>query len=653
MHGPDPAMPNATQSGKSTTSGRRGSLPAGSPMQGVQRDPSRRWLPYAVGALALVAYLPRCARTLALMGDSAELVTAAVIGGVPHAPGYPLYTAMGRLLTSVPLGDAVARLHATSALFHAGAVAAVANTVLTLTSSRGAAAAAGASLALSRSFLLGSLYAEVFPLHDLLYAVLLAIGARLGRTAKPRFRTLAGFAAVAGVAAAHHLMTALAVPALAWLAGPAFLRHFFPSEGRRKGGSTLVRAMALMALLSGPFLAGYPIMTHLARAAPLLSWGDVHDGASFVRIATRADYGGPFSAAARTVSGQALERLDLFFEIVFRSFGAVTLLGFAGGLLCLRRTTRHGGALLLAFVVPGPVFAVMNAFDVHSEYRAAYFERFTSMSQVGFAVLVGLGVVYLQSRLGRVAVVGRIAALSGLRRMQLAGLPWWCLMAPLTLHLDKADLHGDRTGISYARDLLHATPDDSVIFLAGDMAAHAALYACGVEKACADRVVFSPGQLHMAWVAPQLRRRYPWIAAILPTTRAPSSPDDEEITNMVARALEDHPVYLHPELVRRHPGLTERFALVPELLSWRVYRSQATMIEDPELATRCEAIAAEKVCAGCRAYRALAWRPSMQGQILAAYAEGLQRQSQFAAALGWTSRAERLARLASRFDGSR
>src|SRR4051794_18164440 len=52
--------------------------------------------------LALLLYLPRTCRTLAAFADSAELVTAAAVWGVPHPPGYPLYSALAHLFTYLP-----------------------------------------------------------------------------------------------------------------------------------------------------------------------------------------------------------------------------------------------------------------------------------------------------------------------------------------------------------------------------------------------------------------------------------------------------------------------------------------------------------------------------------------------------------------------
>src|SRR6266851_8606508 len=57
----------------------------------------------ALAATALIVYVPRTYRTLAVVGDSAELVTAAALWGVPHPPGYPLYTLLSHLFARVPI----------------------------------------------------------------------------------------------------------------------------------------------------------------------------------------------------------------------------------------------------------------------------------------------------------------------------------------------------------------------------------------------------------------------------------------------------------------------------------------------------------------------------------------------------------------------
>src|SRR6185503_16938155 len=104
-------------------------------------------------------------------------------------------------------------------------------------------------------------------------------------------------------------------------------------------------------------------------------WGDVHDLGALWHVVTRQDYGGVAQASRRLVDGQLLERLDALTVGIAESFGAVGVLLFLLGMLWgVRRERRISVALLTAIFCAGPLFAALNAFDIHSEYRIAFFE---------------------------------------------------------------------------------------------------------------------------------------------------------------------------------------------------------------------------------------------------------------------------------------
>src|SRR5690349_9590350 len=80
-----------------------------------------RWLAFIPGGLAFILYLLTCSPTVNFT-DSGELVTVAWVGGVPHPPGYPLYTLLSILFVHIPFGDPAWRMNILSALFGALAV---------------------------------------------------------------------------------------------------------------------------------------------------------------------------------------------------------------------------------------------------------------------------------------------------------------------------------------------------------------------------------------------------------------------------------------------------------------------------------------------------------------------------------------------------
>src|SRR5207302_6507196 len=107
-----------------------------------------------------------------VVGDSPELITAAVTLGVAHAPGYPLFTMLGHLFSLLPLGPIPFRVNLLSVGCDALTIGVIYFSALRLTRSQLAAAAAALLLAVSPTFWEWSLPADGFPLIKLLSAVL-------------------------------------------------------------------------------------------------------------------------------------------------------------------------------------------------------------------------------------------------------------------------------------------------------------------------------------------------------------------------------------------------------------------------------------------------------------------------------------------------
>jgi hypothetical protein len=403
---------------------------------------------------------------------------------------------------------------------------------------------------------------------------------------------------------AHHPMTVLAWPVVALLVGPAFL-------GELRGRPRLV------AFVLAPPLAAYALVPWAAARDPYLSWGDVHDFGSLVHLVTRQDYGGPLRASQQLAEGQLLERLDAFGAATFASFGPLgSLLAAGGALVSWRRERRIGIALVTAAVLAGPVFAAANAFDLHSTYRVAFFERFFSMSHVALAVLAGIGAARVDEWLSQ-ASHSRARSLGALA-LGVLGL------GPLVPNLARLDMSSNRLGLAYAHDLVDGTPDGSLVLLKGDMPTQAALYACGVEGRCGRRIVFAPGQLVLPWRRRQLARRCPELS--LPK---------EGDTNAVVAHLLDHelarrPVLVHEELL--DAAVTGGRAAVPSGLLFRIYPSiEAARADAPRLLGRLTAFSDGEGCEGCAARKSA---HPIDDQLVRAYEAALRANASAARELG-------------------
>src|SRR5204863_7619561 len=73
-------------------------------------DNSKTWIgAVAVAAAAGILYFLTAARDI-VVGDSPELIMAAVTPGVALAPGYPLVTTLGHLFSLIPFGSIPSRV---------------------------------------------------------------------------------------------------------------------------------------------------------------------------------------------------------------------------------------------------------------------------------------------------------------------------------------------------------------------------------------------------------------------------------------------------------------------------------------------------------------------------------------------------------------
>jgi hypothetical protein len=557
--------------------------------------PSIAWIAALISVGFFGLYVSRLCPDVCLIGDSAELVTAAAVWGVPHPPGYPLFTALGHLFAAIPIHSSAWRVHLSSAVFHAATIAATLSATFTITRSRLASLASGIALGSARSFMLSSLYAEVFPLNDLLFACLMAIGLRVREGGGPERRRLLAFAVCAGVASAHHPMIALAMPALAILV----LR---PTVTYARANT--YRWLELVVAFLVPVLLAYALVPLAAARSPYVSWGEVHDLRSLVRLVSRQDYGGLFSPARFTTREPASQRLSAFVLLVGHSVGLPVLVAAAIGVAeRLRHAPAIGASLLLAMALPGPLFAWMNALDTGSEATLAYFERFTGMCHVPLAIAAGAAVAWAQSGLGTIRR-GGVAA-----KLVMAAWSIWAVHRTADV-----DLSADRRGSAFAHDLVLATPSRALVLLAGDGPTGAAAYVCAVEKLCGDRIAFAPGLLSMPWRMGQTRSRYPQIE--IPWSGGPALGRTHEI---VAAEAPRRPVFVYPDLLEKDPELRRSFDVIPDHLLFRVLPpgSDGTG-QHQELAADARAMI-ESGQEGCGIVSAVRPRPSQEVLLAMAY----------------------------------
>jgi hypothetical protein len=565
-------------------------------------DAPERRLVLAVSLGAFALYVLALCPSIALIGDSAELATAAATRGIPHAPGYPLFVLLAQPFVALPWPDLAWRLNLSSAVYHALCVALIVRAALGLTRSLRAGLAAGLCLALSRSFLQGSLYAEVFPLNDLLCALLMTVALGIHR-AKAKQATLrqlgtrlAALAALSGLAATNHQTIALTAGCLLVYSGPALVTVV------KQRPLSLVRFFGAFLI---PFSVVYAFVPLFAGADPGRNWGDVHDFGSLVDLITRQDYGGLLRASRHAPTEHHFERLTTFFELLFQSFGFIALTVAAAGTI-LWQKRRDSLALFLGFLGTGPLFAALNGLFSVDAMRALV-ERFLPLCHLPLALLVALGIASLETRVVLRAPV----------RWLLAALP----ALPLVVNVPEVSMHDRRIGEQFSRDLLDRVEPDALILLSGDLFTPAAEYRCLVEEDCRAATLVSPGRLFLDWYRLQVHRRHPELDGILDIHTV------EQTHQLVRAELEKRPVYVQPNLVEKDPELLSSFFILPSVLLFRVYPDQAAAQQGAEAFMKtCQALA-DGEYAGSDLRLSDLPVPAFETPVLLAYQAALQNHA--------------------------
>ncbi|MCI0339764.1 MAG: DUF2723 domain-containing protein [Planctomycetales bacterium] len=466
----------------------------------------------AVALAALAAYLPTLCPTIP-PGDSGELIACAATLGVPHPPGYPVYTFLGWIWIHVlPLGSVAWRMNLFSAAAMAGAAGVVFLGGRALGAGRVAAAGAALAFALARDPWRAAVGAEVFALHALLTAAILLAALRWPGSGRPPYVA----ALLLGFAGAHHLTAVLLVPALAGWAWA------------HRGGPPLRPRTCLGLVAAG--LSAYLLLLPLGARASALSWGETSNLAGLTDHVFRTAYGtgalgsaeGGGLAGGPLAEGRGFRWLGFYLGSGLGGLWLAAPAAAAGAVVALRGPAgpaRRGAILLLAtWALAGPLFVFLGAnFDPADSLRRSVVARFHVMPAVPLALLAAQGLEEAGRRFGAPAAVAAAAA---------AALASAVPAAPA------ASLRGVTAVEAFGRNLLASAPERALVLVSGDLPTNACEVLQRVEGVRPDVLVVNQEKLQYPWMRERLRDA--GADFVLPGKRY----DGREVTNL--RILEEN-----------------------------------------------------------------------------------------------------------------
>ncbi|MDP1722710.1 MAG: DUF2723 domain-containing protein [Candidatus Gottesmanbacteria bacterium] len=398
-----------------------------------------------IAAGALVVYLLFQATGI-FGGDSGDLVTAAYEFGVPHPPGYPLYTWLVWLATRMPLFTPAWRAGLMSSIPHALTLGFVYLIVRRLGSSASAGLFAVLMLGGNYPFFLYSTTPEVFALFDLFVVLIVYLLILWSETRNSRYLFLFSF--IFGLSLTHHHVMLFLVPSIGW-----FIWSHVKSL---KKVSLLCAIFFLLGLL--PYLY-IPIA---ARGGAIINWDRAVDVPGFLRLLTRQDYG---SFVANGFYGalpiHRLLQLKAYGQFVLMDLSWVGVLFATAGFVQLWRQKRTAfWFLFLAILFIGPGFFFYASFPLMNRFSLGTYERFLLPSYTLLSILMGVGVSAIRkfslkrSHLLRLAITAGVLLFS----ISMVSMTIWRFWG----------LRSDRTADALGKDIMAGLPAGSLLLVSRD-----------------------------------------------------------------------------------------------------------------------------------------------------------------------------------------
>lgn len=301
---------------------------------------------------------------MTLCADNAEFLAAVSVNGIPHAPGYPLYMLMGRMIKSLPGQDLTWKLNVFSALCSALSLTLLFRISLTLSNSFWVSLLSISLLAFSKLFWFSSIMTEVMALAVLMIAFLFSTFFS-SRSLKHFYVS----ALILGLGFSHHHTILFLVPSFIIIWANAFFKQKWSLKNLLIAGALFICG-----------LTPYLYLLYAAQSFPPINWGRPYDVESLINVFIRRMYGTlDFSATAgmeKLSFALTLELVVFYFKKLFWSFGLASFLLPIGIWLSWKQSRKWTLCILLPWFLIGPLFTVLTkAFVYRSAYTHLLIER--------------------------------------------------------------------------------------------------------------------------------------------------------------------------------------------------------------------------------------------------------------------------------------
>lgn len=407
---------------------------------------------FIAASAALLVYWVTLAPTVT-GEDSGELIAAAYCLGIPHPPGYPLWTLIAHAFTLIDHGTVAWRVNLVSAVFGAGTVFLLSRLIHAITRSPLASLSAALGFAFSREFWEQSVIAEVYTLNAFLLTGCLLVLWRWRQHGCTR--CLYAFAVLFGLGLANHYTMHLMAPLFAMyiLAIDRAPIRSLPKYGR-------------MILLSGGIAVGlYAYLPLRSAMNPSVDWGNPETLGNFLKVIGRDQYGFMLWQYPRSLARFGAQ-LGAFGAEWRQQFGlGIGLAGLLGFLPLLRRNAGFAYLLMCVACIAVVGFTLIQNFGLDREWRWV------------------MSVFWIPAYLSTAIGIGAMVAWLLRWRWRCPGIAFAvaAVLVPLVLHWEHNNRARDFWAEDYGRNVLESMAKNAVFVPYSDHAAFTVIHLQTVE----------------------------------------------------------------------------------------------------------------------------------------------------------------------------
>lgn len=434
-------------------------------------------------------------------GDSGELVTAASLWGVPHPPGYPLYTLLGNILVRIiPFSTEAFRVGFLSSVPMAMSLGILSYLIISLTRSKIAGVMGPILTGLLYPIFLYAIVPEVFGLYAFFSCAFLLCCLMWIRYKHPVLLIVMSF--LFGLSMTHHHLILLLIASSVVV----FWRSWWDTVRKTR------RLWWLLPLAFGLGFSVYIYVPIAASFAPMIDWEHAVTLPNFFRLITRAAYG---TFRASYFTGQSLIDRGLnvltLFQYLWQDMRSIGMIFIFAGAVTLYRRERTFFYLVITYIGFLIFYLFYAGFPVGSNFALGTLERFFVIPYGVCGLLIGVGIG---------GVVHGITSLWRKKRIFVSSVQMAVLFVILLCMFEVirvgrlnifrlAPLKNDRTIETLGNDILASVPQHAILTLQDDLSIFAVQYMLYVKHVRPDiRFILFP-HFAFSWNRLSYARLYP------------------------------------------------------------------------------------------------------------------------------------------------